>query len=72
MHPAIIFCKALCERASQDGWKLRIDPAGFIWEHRIRGITYAVPLISIFPHETLFRACEHLDSAHYNLSVPIN
>lgn len=31
MTPATAFTKAVCERASKDGWELLIDHMGYIW-----------------------------------------
>lgn len=69
MHPAMKFCEAVCKRASEDGWKLRLAINGFAWKKGDTTISY--PVETLDASLQLHNACVALDKAHYNLSVEL-
>lgn len=63
------FCEAVCKRASEDGWKLRLAMDGFSWKKGEETITQHFGTMDASLQ--LHNACVALDKAHYNLSVEL-
>jgi len=70
-YPAIKFCEAICKKASDEGWKLKITPVLFVWkkdELLVKGGGFFDSAKDI-----VHAACMELDKQqNWNLEVEIN
>ena len=69
MHPAIAFCEAVCKRASEDGWKLKLSYDGFAWKKDNNTIVEQINSYDALLQ--LHNACVLLDKQQYNLTVTL-
>ena len=63
MTPATAFTKAVCERASKDGWGIYLYRFGWMWENEKKTHTYAHYCDDL--RYQLFSACCDLQQREY-------
>jgi len=68
-NPAIAFCEAVCNKASEDGWKLHMDATHIMWSNGKDKL--GAQSFSLDARHQLFTACVELDKVHYNLRVEL-
>lgn len=68
-HPAVAFCEAVCKRASEDGWKLKLSMDGFLWKKDDK--TIGAQVNTLDASLQLHNACVLLDKQQYNLTVTL-